>query len=221
MNLILLRHGNTFTDAQRPVYVGQRSDPELTQTGLFQAHRFADALEALGLQPSGLCLGLSKRLVQTGQILAQRLRVADPCLYLDRVLTELDYGAWEGQTVEQVCTQFGSQTVEAWNKHGQYPGPSSAWGQSENTVVEEAQAYVETLQRRFSTAKSGPVVLISSNGRLRYFLKLIPGAWEHKVRSEQLKIATGHVAYLHVTPTTKRVVAWNISPYELGAFKQI
>lgn len=217
MILLLIRHGNTFRKNEPTIYIGRRSDPELTQTGLFQAHRIADALHAFDVQPSGLCMGDSKRLIQTAAILAQRLCIPTQKTYRDAVLTELDYGAWEGRTAQEVRERFGAETVEAWDKKGQWPDSKSAWGQTEDAVVAQTQAYLATLRARFFETENNPILIVSSNGRLRYFLKLVAGAWEQSVQSAQLKIATGNVACLQLTPTRQQVIAWNVTPSEVAA----
>jgi len=57
-------------------------------------------------------------------------------------------------------------------------------------------------------------LLVSSNGRLRYFLKLIAGEFERRVASKQFKMGTGKVSVLN-GHTNYSLLGWNEDPAAL------
>jgi probable phosphoglycerate mutase len=55
-------------------------------------------------------------------------------------------------------------------------------------------------------------LLISSNGRLRYFLKLISQAFEQRVDNKALKVLTGNVCFFLYENKKWQIKFWNKSP---------
>ena len=96
LTVLLTRHGHT--DRSEPEqYLGQRMHATLTDRGRADAESLARRLEGVAIDriissPLG-------RAVETAQILAARTHAP---VETDERLTELDYGAWEGLTVEEI-----------------------------------------------------------------------------------------------------------------------
>jgi broad specificity phosphatase PhoE len=104
LTVLLTRHGHT--DRSEPEqYLGQRVVAQLSDRGRADAERLAERLQGVTLDRV-LSSPLS-RAVDTANILAAGVPVET-----DDRLAELDYGAWEGLTVEEIHRRFPGEMVE-------------------------------------------------------------------------------------------------------------
>lgn len=100
LTVLLTRHGHT--DRSDPEqYLGQHIQATLTDRGRSDAAALADRLH--GIQVDRVISSPLDRAVDTAQILADRVGAS---VEIDDRLTELDYGAWEGLTVEEIDRRF-------------------------------------------------------------------------------------------------------------------
>ncbi len=100
LTVLLTRHGHT--DRSEPEqYLGQRIHATLTERGRRDAERLAERLE--GVRVDRIISSPLGRAVETSTILAARVHAE---VETDERLTELDYGAWEGLTVEVIDEKF-------------------------------------------------------------------------------------------------------------------
>lgn len=100
LTVLLTRHGHT--DRSEPEqYLGQRVHASLTERGRRDAEALAQRLE--GVAVDRIISSPLGRAVETAQILAGR--IGSP-VETDERLTELDYGEWEGLTVEEIDSRF-------------------------------------------------------------------------------------------------------------------
>jgi probable phosphoglycerate mutase len=100
LTVLLTRHGHT--DRSDPEqYLGQHIHASLTERGRADAAGLTDRLQ--GVRLDRIISSPLGRAVETAQILAGRLAAA---VEVDERLTELDYGAWEGLTVEEIDRRF-------------------------------------------------------------------------------------------------------------------
>jgi probable phosphoglycerate mutase len=124
--LLLTRHGQTVWHHDNR-YAGI-SDVRLNETGLREAQ--ALARRALTERPDLIVCSPLTRAVETAQSVAEACGLE---LLVDRRLREVDFGEWEGRTLEEIRTsdplaveQFEADPVE----HG-FPGgeplPEAAW----------------------------------------------------------------------------------------------
>jgi probable phosphoglycerate mutase len=60
--------------------------------------------------------------------------------------------------------------------------------------------------------------MVSSNGRLRYFLKLIDSEFERRVAESNFKVATGRVCLIDITNGAAKLELWNEQPEMLAQF---
>jgi len=106
LTVLLTRHGHT--DRSEPEqYLGQRVQASLTERGRRDAEALARRLE--GVAVDRIISSPLGRAVETAQILADRIGAA---IETDERLTELDYGAWEGLTVEEIDRRFPGERDE-------------------------------------------------------------------------------------------------------------
>ncbi|RMG44957.1 MAG: histidine phosphatase family protein [Candidatus Dadabacteria bacterium] len=205
MKLILARHGNTFSSGEKVLRVGSRTDLPLVKEGQEQARRVAQYLLENNMLPTMICCGPLKRTVQFAEIISESLK-GQFTLHVDSRLNEIDYGCWEGLTNEEIIERFGRKALENWDRHSIFP-PDADWKPSEKHLIEEVESFTAELT---ASAKDDDICLaVSSNGRLRYFLMLIPGEFERRKESGDFKVKTGHICELEFISGTWRVNYWN------------
>jgi phosphoserine phosphatase len=101
LTVLLTRHGHT--DRSEPEqYLGQHVAATLTDRGRADAQRLADRLD--GVRLDRVISSPLARAADTGEIIAAGLPVE-----VDARLAELDYGAWEGMTVDQIEERYGDE----------------------------------------------------------------------------------------------------------------
>lgn len=106
LTVLLTRHGHT--DKSEPEqYLGQRIHASLTERGRRDAEALALRLE--GISVDRIIASPLGRAIETAQILAAGLNSS---VEVDERLTELDYGAWEGLTVQEIDTRFPGERAE-------------------------------------------------------------------------------------------------------------
>ena len=100
LTVLLTRHGHT--DKSEPEqYLGQRIHASLTERGRRDAQALSQRLE--GVHIDRLISSPLGRALETAEILALG---RDASVETDERLSELDYGAWEGLTVEEIDRLF-------------------------------------------------------------------------------------------------------------------
>jgi broad specificity phosphatase PhoE len=98
LTVLLTRHGHT--DRSEPEqYLGQRVAAQLTERGLADARLLAGRLDGVPLDR--VISSPLSRAVDTAAVVAGQARVET-----DARLAELDYGAWEGHTIEEIERLF-------------------------------------------------------------------------------------------------------------------
>ncbi|MER8604872.1 histidine phosphatase family protein [Mesorhizobium sp. M1233] len=205
MKLILSRHGNTFERGDEVLWVGRRTDLPLTAEGSRQAQHLGNVLRQSGVLLGGLYCGPLQRTRQYAEIIAQR-NGGMPVLIVDPRLTEIDYGAWEGLSGQEIIAQFGREELEAWERSSVWP-KAPGWRPSEATLAHGVTTFMEHLAR--TQGEDSTVLAVTSNGVLRYFLRLAD-----KIRTEGRggKVSTGNICILEALHGNCWVHAWNIAP---------
>jgi broad specificity phosphatase PhoE len=100
LTLLLTRHGHT--DRSEPdAYLGQTIAARLTDRGRADAHALADRLA--GVDIDRVISSPLERAVETARILT-----AGRPVETDARLAEMDYGSWEGLTVDEIATSFAA-----------------------------------------------------------------------------------------------------------------
>ncbi|MGF1427298.1 bifunctional RNase H/acid phosphatase [Kitasatospora sp. LaBMicrA B282] len=107
--LVLLRHGETALTPQKRFSGSTGSDPELSERGLWQAERAAEALAARGTVQAVVCSPML-RTRQTAEAVALRLGLP---VRVEEGLRELDFGDWEGLTFAEVQERH-PEDLTAW-----------------------------------------------------------------------------------------------------------
>lgn len=206
LRLILARHGDTFNPGDRVVFVGARNDLPLTDTGRAQAEAVGEFLARSKLQQCPIFCGPLQRTTLFAQIAAAHL-TPPPSISIDPRLNELDYGLWAGLTNQEIKDRYGEEELTRWDTQSIWP-QNAGWPESEAVVTSEVLSLLAEIRATGATS----AVVVSSNGRLRYFLKSIPGAFEQYALAGKAKVRTGNICMLEFTKDEGRVCGWNIPP---------
>ena len=192
--LILMRHGNTFEAGEVPIQVGARTDLPLTAFGRKQAEAMAHYLLAEGVAPQKIYAGGLKRQKDSAAIIGEKLGCKS---VFEPALTEIDYGAWEGLTGEEIGKKWPKEHLE-WIE-GKWP---------ERIFVGSEADYRGRVEKWLESLRGGSeecVVAVTSNGVLRLF--------------QNEKVKTGHFCELHLFETSLKIVKWNKLPVDERSFR--
>lgn len=211
MHLLFSRHGNTFESGQPAVWVGARNDLPLTAAGRAQAEFLAENLKQRRILPARLYCAPLLRTREYAEIVCDRLALPEQPL-VDKRLTELDYGAWSGLSSEEIAQNFGPAVLDDWEKRCIWP-KDCGWGSNQAEVLQELRDLVSECSAQLGSSETA--LFVTSNGRLRFLLKLVPGEFEMRAAQGTLKVKTGHVCLLESGAAQLGVEQWNISPAQL------
>ncbi len=210
MHILLSRHGNTFGPKDKVVWAGISNDLSLVEEGLLQAKQLASQFI---LQKTCLaaiyCAPLQRTRVYASTI-AQAIGFQGP-LINDSRLNEIDYGPWTGLSNEEITQRFGKEKLKAWNEEGLWPTLSN-WGSSESQIQKEVKSFLADLFQTYTDDTK--ILVITSNGRLRYFLKLHKEEFKKRIHEQKFKVKTGHVCKLIWNGKNSVISYWNQNPTE-------
>ena len=198
--LILARHGNTFNPTDKPVWVGARSDLPLVEKGLAQAQALAMALKQANITPEVMLTGSLQRTRQAVEMAREALGVPADRVRSDPRLSEIDYGAWEGKSTEEIEALGGGVELAAWDKQSVFP-TSPGWQPVEAQIIANVGALL-------AEAREGTSLIVTSNGILRFFARAAVNAGDFLDR----KVATGRVCVMERGEGDWRIVQWNQLP---------
>lgn len=208
MEIILARHGNTFGPDDRVVWTGAGHDLPLVSAGVAQARALGQALRAARLRLTAAYCGPLSRTRDTAQIALDALGQAlDPIV--DARLDEIDYGQWTGLSDAEIVERFGRAELEGWNQASVWPA-SGGWRGSPEEMITQVRGFAHDLRTRHG--EHACVLVVTSNGRLRYFLTLVEGEWERRVAGAAFKVKTGCVGRLRTSPGGWELACWNETP---------
>ncbi|MBZ0189956.1 MAG: histidine phosphatase family protein [Candidatus Obscuribacterales bacterium] len=210
MKLLLSRHGNTFDPGDRIFWVGRSEDMPLVEKGRQQADDLGTVLKksrALVAIYSGPLMRTRDYAAIVGEHLAEK-----PPILVDKRLDELDYGQWSGLTDLEVAEKFGEESLNGWNRHCQWP-TEAGWDSNPDEVLAQVRGFVEEVAEKYPPDST--VLAITSNGVLRYFLKLDESSFADRVEQGSFKVATGRVCLLTIESGAVKVDIWDVLPFRL------
>ncbi|WP_353124555.1 histidine phosphatase family protein [Parapedobacter pyrenivorans] len=158
LTVYLLRHGETTYNADGNRYCG-RTDAELTDKGILQAQRVAEALH--GHPIDAVYASPLKRAYRTAEIASgsQLPVVKDPRLI------ELDFGAWEGKTRQE----FVAEDPSLWNSWSKSPDRTQAGG-SGDTAFDVVHRFDDFFTEMMQKHDGQHVLVVAHNGVNRLYL---------------------------------------------------
>ena len=123
LTILLTRHGHT--DRSEPEqYLGQHVDAQLSARGRAAAERLRDRLA--GVRLDRILASTLDRAAETARIVAGERPVE-----LDRRLMELDYGRWEGLTLDAIEERFPGE----YERYEENPATFRVGGGENGTIV--------------------------------------------------------------------------------------
>lgn len=211
MEILLARHGNTFSPGQKVVWVGSQNDLALVESGINQGRLLGKTLLSANTKLDAVYTGPLQRMTSYAQIILNEM---NPTLSakIDLRLNEIDYGKWSGLTTDEVCQRFGTKEFENWEKHSIWP-QFGEWSESAELVAKRIREFTNELMMTHKNNET--ILVVASNGCLRYFLDLIPGQLQKQIENHTAKIATGNLCKLIFQKSQWKVGFWNKSPQEL------
>jgi phosphoserine phosphatase len=156
--IILTRHGHV--DGIKPPRFRGRADVPLTALGVAQANATAGRIAATS-QPAAIYTSPMSRCMATGEAIARACGV--PSQVLDQ-LNDLDYGAWQWKTHDEIRRAFAEQ-YETWHTVPQmfrFPQGESL----QDLVLRAADVLRSVLQRH----RDQTIVLVSHDSVNRALL---------------------------------------------------
>jgi len=150
--LILTRHGLTpRSDPEQ--HLGQTIDEPLSDGGMLQATALANRLAPVGFDR--IITSPLLRARQTADVIRKSTRANQPPpIEVDRRVTEMDYGRWEGLTYDEIEAQDGDRR-RLWEKDP--AGLSCPDGESGNDVAARARSFLADLLERAAVGRAEDV----------------------------------------------------------------
>ncbi|MDH6131927.1 broad specificity phosphatase PhoE/ribonuclease HI [Kitasatospora sp. MAA4] len=177
---VLLRHGETALTPQKRFSGSGGSDPELSEKGLWQAERAADAFAARG-DIQAVVSSPMLRTRQTAEAVARRLGLT---VRIEEGLRELDFGDWEGLTFAEV-QQRHPEDLDAWLASSR----AKPTGGSESFTT-LAQRIGVTRDRILSRYPGKTVLVVSHVSPIKTLVRLALGAPPDAVYRMELAAAS-------------------------------
>lgn len=223
-HLIIARHGNTFRPGETPTRVGARTDPPLVESE--RARGAGRILRGLGLIPDRTFAAPLKRTLRTAELILEELGLDSEVLPAPD-FTEIDYGPDENRTEDQVRLRLGRHYLERegldqkdfseermrqrgeaalglWNARAV---PPHGWKVDPSAIAAAWRAFAANI------ASGENVLLVSSNGIIRFAFHLLPEAEQARFTEERnLKVGTGGVCVFARDGGDWRCLHWNLKP---------
>lgn len=192
--LFLVRHGQT--DLNRDKRFRGMTDAPLNEAGRAEVAAAARVLD--GTRLKAIHTSPLSRAVQTARIIAD---VTGCSVEPDRSFLDIDYGEWQGLTVDEVERRFGAAQMDRWVKDpGSFEFPG---GDSMSGVIARVDPALRALVQ---TNGPGPVAVVSHLAVLKVcFLALMDLGFE---QFWKIVIDNGSVSRFDYTPEDGFVLGW-------------
>lgn len=211
MEIILTRHGHICNDSEVQVIAGQKYDFPLVESGGKQAEIFAKMLMEQQISPVSILCANMRRTSRYAEIIQNAIGIPGTPMMDDR-LNDLDYGDWTGLTEPEVALKYGEKVYTGWVKHGIWP-ENANWGESPQKIHERITTFSHDLVDFYD--EEDTVVIVASNGLIKFFLGIIAGEYEKRSMNGKLRMDIGNFSKLTHENGKWRVSYWNMSPEEM------
>ena len=199
MKLILVRHGETYWNAERRIQGGS-SDTELSETGVKQAKKLASFLKNENI--AAIISSPLKRATATAEIIANQHQLS---VELDDGLKEIEVGELEGLSLSNLNTTFSQFLMQWWQGRGseRLPGGES--------LAELQQRAWTAVERLLTERKDGTLVTVSHYFViLAIILRALDLPLNHFIK---FKVDLAGVSILEIENHGTRLVAFNDTSY--------
>ena len=221
IKLLLIRHGESDGNVQRKFSGFQ--DVDLTEKGIWQAKRLARRLERV--QVNAVYCSDLKRARHTAEIIFGD-RGKD--IVVSPNLREINFGAWEGYTFEEVKSKFGYG--DEFNHLMENIKPEAAIPQGESLVDLNDRVMAELnnlLKKHEKTDKDKTIALVCHGGTIRVILSNalnigLKNMWNIEQYSTALNIINyyDHKAFVALINDTSHLEDWWESGLKISTEKK-
>jgi broad specificity phosphatase PhoE len=163
LRLHLLRHGQTAM-SRANVFCGRGLDPALTDEGLAMANAFAAAYASR--QWTAIYSSPLARARATAEPLARRMQLT---VQTRDELAEIDYGDWDGLSVEEVARRWHDEH-ERWSADPAWNPPTHG-----ETAIALAQRMTNVIEEITDLHMDGNVLVVSHKASIRVLLCALLG----------------------------------------------
>ncbi len=211
MRLILVRHGNTFNKGDKIVRIGCEQDTLLVEEGKKQALNIGKAIKEKGIELNAIYSSNLKRAYQTAEGIIDGLG-KNIQINVDNRIDEINYGKWSGLTDNEIIEKYGKEALDDWNLYAKIPS-GAGWIPQESVLLYTLRSFCAEMQRKH---KRGNVLAVTSNGVLKFFLKLVPSEFDKAVKEKNVKVNTGNCVDVKLKTLSEiKINKWNVPPEEL------
>lgn len=158
----LIRHGETVWNKEKR-YQGW-TDIELSENGQLQAELLGKRFQNLKID--AVYSSPLKRALETAQPVAD---AAGLSVVADEHFKEINFGLWEGGTVEQLTKKYGKEFSDFFESPFEYPFPG------EGSFVHVAKRSMEGFQLLLKKHEGQSIVIVSHGGLLRVLMITLMG----------------------------------------------
>jgi probable phosphoglycerate mutase len=198
MIALLIRHGHT--EAVGQWLAGCGADPPLSRTGRLEAEALSETLRTRTI--TAIYSSPLARALETARPLARDHRLV---ICLREALTDVDFGAWTGMSMETLAGDGAWQRFNRDRRHACPPG-------GESLVAVQRRIVDELIGLSRKHAGDGACVAIVTHAEP---IRCAIAAFERKTLDEVLgtEISTAHVSTVDVGPRVRRVLSVNVKPH--------
>lgn len=157
LTLYFLRHGQTGCSRANAFCGG--IDAELTPEGLEMAEAFAAAYKSTPW--TAIFSSPMQRTIKTGKPLSEALGIE---MQLRDGLKEIQYGAWEGKSVDTVSKEYHDDYIR-WTADPAWYPPTG--GEPAVAIAHRSLQVIEEIKQQYST---GNVLIVSHKATIRIIL---------------------------------------------------
>lgn len=201
MNIYLIRHGNTFNKEDTPVYLGLNEDLELTDFGLSQAQNAYQFFKSNNIIIDKTYASELKRTKAFADIVNKDTNLE---VNISTALNEVDYGSWGNKSSQEIIDTFGVQAYNSWNIDSNW---QAEFKTDFNQLIDNIKNFIKYLKKNYINKN---IVLISSNGVIRYFLYVLNSSLYNKYKLENnLKVGTGNLVHFKISNKNVQLLEWN------------
>lgn len=200
--LFIVRHGNTFEPNETPCYVGSQIDLNLAKKGYEQAENLGKYFSQNKIHE--IYSGSLKRQLQTAQKIKELAKIESE-IKVVYALDEINYGSWEGKTVDEIIKN-NIDGYKDWESKAIFP---SEFEDDFDSRIELISIWLKMLLE----SENENILAVSSNGIIKmmlYFTRI----WNKVVSEERIsefKVRTGNFVEIELGESN-RIVSWNVEP---------
>ncbi len=164
ITLYLIRHGETIWNCEKKTQ--GCTDIKLTKKGLMQAELLGDRLKRSNKEFNNIYTSTLNRCTETAKIIGDRLNLSIKKLYS---LRELEFGNWEGLTIDEINRKFPDAYLSWRNKPHKTQIPNG------ESLVKLQNRCLKAVNKIINEEKNGNVIIVSHGTAIKTILLGILG----------------------------------------------